>query len=124
MSAMEENLGNVTIAPEVLVQLVRLTTLATPGVARFAPNPEARRIVRRELGIPDAAWVVCTVGRLAPEKDQAALVDAMAPLLDARRHLVIVGDGPEHEALRARRESRAKSPRFPCTSRRRGKCTK
>ena len=38
MSAMEENLGNVTIAPEVLVQLVRLTTLATPGVARFAPN--------------------------------------------------------------------------------------
>ena len=38
MSAMEENLGNVTIAPEVLVELVRLTTLATPGVARFAPN--------------------------------------------------------------------------------------
>lgn len=38
MSAMEENLGNVMIAPEVLVQLVRLTTLATPGVARLAPS--------------------------------------------------------------------------------------
>jgi len=70
-------------------------------VTRFAPNSEARRSVRRELGIPDDAWVVCTVGRLAPEKDQATLVDAMAPLLDERRRLVIVGDGPEREALRA-----------------------
>jgi glycosyltransferase involved in cell wall biosynthesis len=42
------------------------------------------------------------VGRLAAEKDQALLVDAMAPLLDERRHLVIVGDGPEREPLRER----------------------
>jgi glycosyltransferase involved in cell wall biosynthesis len=69
-------------------------------VTRFAPNPEARRSVRRELGIPDDAWVVCTVGRLAPEKDQAMLVDAVAPLLDERRRLLIVGDGPERDALR------------------------
>lgn len=32
---MEENLGNVTVAPEVLLSLVRLTALATPGVARL-----------------------------------------------------------------------------------------
>jgi uncharacterized alkaline shock family protein YloU len=38
MSAMEEHLGNVTVAPEVLLQLVRLTALATPGVARLAPT--------------------------------------------------------------------------------------
>jgi len=38
MSAMEENLGNVTVSPEVMVQLVRLTALATPGVAHLAPN--------------------------------------------------------------------------------------
>jgi uncharacterized alkaline shock family protein YloU len=48
MSAMEENLGNVTIAPEVLVELVRLTTLATPGVAHFAPNFSSN--VRRLFG--------------------------------------------------------------------------
>ncbi len=33
---MEENLGNVTVAPEVLLQLIRLTALATPGVARLS----------------------------------------------------------------------------------------
>ena len=35
---MEENLGSVTIAPEVLLSLVRLTALATPGVARLYPR--------------------------------------------------------------------------------------
>jgi glycosyltransferase involved in cell wall biosynthesis len=70
-------------------------------LVRFAPRAEARRRVRAELAIPDDAWVVGTVGRLSPEKDQALLVRAMAPLLDRRRHLVIVGDGPEHEELRS-----------------------
>ena len=41
---MEENLGNVTIAPEVLLSLVRLTVLATPGVARlYAGMPNGVR---------------------------------------------------------------------------------
>jgi glycosyltransferase involved in cell wall biosynthesis len=71
-------------------------------MARFAPQAEARRRIRASLGIPEKAWVVGTVGRLAPEKDQALLVEAMAPLLDARRHLVIVGDGPERESLQKR----------------------
>lgn len=35
---MEENLGAVTVAPEVLLSLVRLTALATPGVARLSPT--------------------------------------------------------------------------------------
>lgn len=69
-------------------------------MTRFAPRAEARRRARSALGIPDDAWVVGTVGRLAPEKDQALLVEAMAPLLDVRRQLVIVGDGPERDALR------------------------
>ncbi len=33
---MEENLGRVTVAPEVLLDIVRLTALATPGVARLS----------------------------------------------------------------------------------------
>ena len=71
-------------------------------MARFAPQTEARRRIRASLGIPENAWVVGTVGRLAPEKDHALLVEAMAPLLDERRHLVIVGDGPERQALQQR----------------------
>jgi glycosyltransferase involved in cell wall biosynthesis len=68
-------------------------------VARFAPSPGARNDVRRELGIPDDAWVVGTVGRLSPEKNHALLVEAMAPLLDARRRLVVAGDGPQRAEL-------------------------
>lgn len=52
MSAMEENLGNVTVAPEVLVELVRLTALATPGVTRLAPtfSGNVRRLFRGKTG--------------------------------------------------------------------------
>lgn len=81
-------------------ELSRLHVIANGiDVTRFAPNPVARREVRRELGIPAEAWVVCTVGRLAREKDQRALLEAMAPLLDERRRLLVVGDGPERAAL-------------------------
>lgn len=48
MSAMEENLGTVTVAPEVLVQLIRLTALATPGVTRLAATFHGK--VRRLFG--------------------------------------------------------------------------
>ena len=71
-------------------------------VVRFAPGAAGRRRIRAEVGIPEDAWVVGTVGRLAPEKDQALLIEAMAPLLSAGRRLVIVGDGAERDALRAR----------------------
>jgi glycosyltransferase involved in cell wall biosynthesis len=60
---------------------------------RYAPDPEARAAARVELGLGDA-WVVGTVGRLDPYKNQALLVRAMAPLLSSRVRLVIVGDGP------------------------------
>ncbi len=35
---MEESLGKVTVSPEVLTQLVQLTALATPGVARLSSD--------------------------------------------------------------------------------------
>lgn len=68
----------------------------------YAPNPAARQRVRKQLGIPENAWVVGTVGRLAPEKDQGLLIDAMANLLDERGRLLIVGAGPEREVLLSR----------------------
>ena len=71
-------------------------------VQRFAPNPEARQRVRAQLGIPPDAWVIGSVGRLAPEKNQLLLIEAAAPMLDQRRHLVLVGDGPERGALESR----------------------
>jgi glycosyltransferase involved in cell wall biosynthesis len=68
---------------------------------RFRPDPDARRAIRAELGIPDDAWVVGTVGRIDEVKNQPMLVRAIAPMLGDRSRLVIVGDGPARAALDA-----------------------
>jgi len=68
-------------------------------VSMFRPSAAVRSLARARLNIDDSAWVVGTVGRLAPEKDQATLLRAMLPLLGSHRQLVIVGDGPERAAL-------------------------
>lgn len=70
-------------------------------VERFRRSETARRETRAELGIDEAAFVIGTVGRLAPEKDQALLLRAALPLLGPERRLVVVGDGPERAALAA-----------------------
>jgi len=46
---MREKLGKVTIAPEVLVTIARLTTLKTPGVARLGSSTlgSVNRVVQR-----------------------------------------------------------------------------
>ncbi len=72
-------------------------------VDRFRPDPEARRAVRAELGIPEAARVIGHVGRLHPVKDHAGLLRALAPVL-ARHgdvHVVLAGRNVtvEHAAL-------------------------
>ena len=81
-------------------------------LARFHPDAEARAQVRRELGIGERAWVVGTVGRLASEKDQALLIDALASSLSEDRQLVIIGDGAERESLAARRAALGDRARF------------
>ncbi|HTM44833.1 MAG TPA: glycosyltransferase [Polyangiaceae bacterium] len=65
----------------------------------YTPNPAARQRVRRELRIPENAWVVGTVGRLAREKDQGLLIQAMANLFSEHNRLLIVGAGSERDAL-------------------------
>jgi glycosyltransferase involved in cell wall biosynthesis len=71
-------------------------------LSRFpGADAAARQAVRAELGIPDDAFVIGTVGRLMVEKDQALLVRAAAPLAGHEVHVVLVGGGPEEAALRA-----------------------
>ena len=65
------------------------------------PTPAARAEVRRELGIPDGAFVVGTVGRLAPEKDYPLLVAATKDLLGEDARLVLVGEGPSRPDVEA-----------------------
>ncbi|HKE18903.1 MAG TPA: glycosyltransferase [Kofleriaceae bacterium] len=68
-------------------------------LGRFAPDSGARREIRRELGIPEQAFAVGTVGRLWPEKGHAYLIRSVEPVLGDGFHLVITGEGPERDNL-------------------------
>ncbi len=73
-----------------------------PDLGDAPSGPAARRAARAELGLPDEALVIGTVGNLTAKKDQAALLAAFA-LLRRRRpdaRLVLVGAGPLESRLR------------------------
>lgn len=72
--------------------------------AAFARDAEAGAAFRREHGIPEDAFAIGAVGHLRPVKNFGRLIRAAAgaPWPEGRRpHLVIVGGGPEEDALRA-----------------------
>ncbi|MFI6092126.1 glycosyltransferase [Streptomyces sp. NPDC051218] len=69
-------------------------------VERFRFDPRARIAARRQLGLPDEAFVVGGVGRLTPGKRFDVLLHALARLpRDVR--VLLVGGGPEEAGLRA-----------------------
>ncbi|MET9432694.1 glycosyltransferase [Streptomyces sp. NPDC006551] len=67
--------------------------------ARFGYTEDARRLTRKLLDLPEDAFVVGGVGRLAPGKRFDRLVRAVASVPEAR--LLLVGDGEERERLLA-----------------------
>ena len=69
------------------------------------PAPAAqldRHNARAAFGLPDNVYLAISSGRLTADKNQAALVDALAALPEM--HLALAGVGPEHDALVARAE--------------------
>ncbi|MEU1849943.1 glycosyltransferase [Streptomyces sp. NPDC019990] len=66
---------------------------------RFRFDPGRREHTRRQLGLPEDAWVTGGVGRLAWGKRFDVLVRALGRLPDDHR-LLLVGGGPEEDALR------------------------
>jgi glycosyltransferase involved in cell wall biosynthesis len=65
--------------------------------ARFGYDAAARRATRERLGLPRDAFVVGGVGRLSRGKRFDTLVRAVADLPGAQ--LLLVGEGPERDAL-------------------------
>ena len=68
------------------------------------PGPADRHRARAALGIADDVMLFATVARLDPVKDFGTLLEAFAPIRDVvpKAQLLVVGDGPEREALAAR----------------------
>ena len=75
------------------------------GVDTQLFNPHRRsELLRRQWGVTPATPVVLNVGRLAAEKNLAALAAALIAIRQRqpRARLVLVGDGPEERRLRSR----------------------
>ncbi|OKJ05249.1 glycosyltransferase [Kitasatospora sp. CB01950] len=73
-----------------------------PDLGDAPSGPAARHAARAELGLPDDALVIGTVGNLTAKKDQATLLAAFALLRRAHPNarLVLVGSGPLEARLR------------------------
>lgn len=65
---------------------------------------------RAAFGLPRQAWIAVSSGRMAPSKNQIALVGALAHLPDI--HVAIAGTGPERDALIALAENRGVAERL------------
>lgn len=62
--------------------------------------PPFKATTRAAFGLPEDAFVLVTVGRLVPRKQTHQLVAAIARSGVARAQLVVVGSGPEEDAIR------------------------
>lgn len=73
-----------------------------------------RAFFRARHGIPEEAFLVGHVGRLAPEKNLGFLADGVARFLrrEKQARFLLVGDGPMREAVRTIFESRGLLGRF------------
>ncbi|MEV0244017.1 glycosyltransferase [Streptomyces sp. NPDC050674] len=104
-----ERLGRTTVAVSPTVA-ERLKRWGVPGprievvpngidLARFRFDAARREETRRLLGLPDDAYVIGAIGRLAPGKRFGTLIRALAQLPDDH-WLLLVGGGPEEDVLR------------------------
>ena len=95
--------------PESQIQFIP-NGVEDPLATRTATDPGE---LRRTLRLPAESLVVGSLARLVPVKDFGAAIEAIGIL--SRRahdvHLVLVGDGPEHDRLAARAEAAGISDR-------------
>jgi glycosyltransferase involved in cell wall biosynthesis len=59
---------------------------------------EVRSVRRRSWGVPQGAFIIGTVARLAPVKNHGMVLRALQRL-DEDVHLVLIGEGPSRHAL-------------------------
>lgn len=84
-------------------------------VESFSPEPARRAIWRRELGIPEEAWMVVSVGRMATKKGYQVLIEGLGELFERESdlHLVLAGAGDRLEEFRQATEKWRDRVHFP-----------
>jgi glycosyltransferase involved in cell wall biosynthesis len=118
------NLCDVVFAPsqsvaELLAErgVVSRIAVVPTGVDITRYAAEARQLKRTDLGVPEGAFVLGHVGRLAQEKNLQFLAEAVVVLLkrQPRAWLLMVGDGPLKAGLQERlaREGVGERVRMP-----------
>jgi glycosyltransferase involved in cell wall biosynthesis len=86
----------------------RPTELVPLGIER---PPKISDASRAQFGLPADAFVIVTVGRLVARKAVLQLVDVLSESARPNAHLLIVGDGPEAEAIRVAAAARGLAER-------------
>ena len=74
-----------------------------PGVGidleKFRPKKAEKAEIRRELGIPEDAFVLFSVGELNRNKNHRLILKAMAACRLPKLYCLIAGEGPQRQAL-------------------------
>ena len=72
-------------------------TVYIPGVGvdteKFVPRKDGRERIRKELGITDDSFLICSVGELNKNKNHSVIIKALGKLNDCKIHYVIAGRG-------------------------------
>lgn len=85
----------------------RITVISHAIHTRPAAAPEELRLLRQRLVVPVSAPLIGSVTRFHAVKGVRHLIEAMPAVLRAvpEAHLILWGDGSEHEALRAQAQA-------------------
>lgn len=100
-----ELFGSECILREPIATIARRTYTVYNGIHHVSVSNEVRAEIRRakreEMGIPQNAIVITTVGRLIDWKGHRELIHAFAQLTDdiSIAHLLVVGEGPLRNEL-------------------------
>lgn len=78
----------------------RIASVPT-GIDTDTYAPADRAAARRDLGLPEGAWLIGSIATLRSWKGHSYLIDAFARLGAPDARLVIVGDGPQEVNLKA-----------------------
>lgn len=94
-SATRDSLARYEFVPKKKIQVIY------NGIRGLRRDDEIALKIRRELGIPNNAFLMGTVARLDPVKNQNMMLEAFAGILssDPNSWLLMVGDGPDRAML-------------------------